>query len=59
MGFPDRMERTVELGLVTAQPGERWVRYRLRSALMRVAQQFLAVLTRDWDGALDGALDAL
>jgi DNA-binding transcriptional ArsR family regulator len=43
-----------EVGLVTAEPGERRrVRYRLRSAPMRVAQQFLAALARDWDGPLD------
>ncbi|MFI6024672.1 ArsR/SmtB family transcription factor [Amycolatopsis magusensis] len=43
-----------ETGLVTAEPGERRrVRYRLRSAPMRVAQQFLAALARDWDGQLD------
>jgi DNA-binding transcriptional ArsR family regulator len=43
-----------EAGLVTAEPGERRrVRYRLRSAPMQVAQQFLAALARDWDGALD------
>ena len=42
-----------EAGLVTAEPGERRrVRYRLRSAPMQVAQQFLAVLARDWDGPL-------
>ena len=40
-------------GLVTAQPGERRrVRYRLRSAPMQVAQQFLAALARDWDSPL-------
>jgi DNA-binding transcriptional ArsR family regulator len=40
--------------LVTAEPGERRrVRYRLRSAPMRVAQQFMAALARDWDGPLD------
>src|SRR6516225_598507 len=45
-----------EAGLVTAEPGERRrVRYRLRSAPMQVAQQFLAALARDWDSAL-GAL---
>ena len=45
-----------DAGLVTAEPGERRrVRYRLRSAPMRVAQQFLAALARDWDGPL-GAL---
>ena len=43
-------------GLVRPEPGERRrVRYRLRSAPMRVAQQFLAALARDWDGPL-GAL---
>src|ERR1700742_431562 len=42
-----------DAGLVTAEPGERRrVRYRLRSAPMRVAQQFLAALARDWDGPL-------
>ena len=47
-----------DAGLVIAEPGERRrVRYRLRSAPMRVAQQFLAALARDWDGAL-GALRA-
>jgi len=47
-----------EAGLVTAEPGERRrVRYRLRSAPMQVAQQFLAALARDWDGPL-GALKA-
>ena len=39
-----------DAGLVIAEPGERRrVRYRLRSAPMRVAQQFLAALARDWD----------
>ena len=43
-----------EAGLVTAEPGERRrVRYRLRSAPMQVAQQFLAALARDWDTSLD------
>ena len=49
-----------EVGLVTAEPGERRrVRYRLRSAPMRVAQQFLAALARDWDGPLDALQDHL
>jgi DNA-binding transcriptional ArsR family regulator len=40
-------------GLVTAEPGERRrVRYRVRSAPMQVAQQFLAALARDWDRSL-------
>src|ERR1700722_9691602 len=49
-----------EAGLVTAEPGERRrVRYRLHSAPMRVAQQFLAALARDWDGPLDALKDHL
>lgn len=49
-----------EAGLVTAEPGERRrVRYRVRSAPMRVAQQFLAALARDWDGPLDALRDYL
>jgi len=48
-----------DAGLVTAEPGERRrVRYRLRSAPMQVAQQFLAALARDWDDRL-GALTTL
>jgi len=50
-----------EAGLVTAEPGgRRRVRYRLCSAPMQVAQQFLAALARDWDrplGALTEHLD--
>jgi DNA-binding transcriptional ArsR family regulator len=47
-------------GLVQPEPGERRrVRYRLRSAPMRVAQQFLAALARDWDGPLDALKDHL
>jgi DNA-binding transcriptional ArsR family regulator len=42
-----------EAGLVLAEPGEqRRVRYRLESAPMKVAQQFLAALARDWDDRL-------
>jgi DNA-binding transcriptional ArsR family regulator len=49
-----------EAGLVTAEPGERRrVRYRLRSAPMQVAQQFLAALARDWDGRLEALTDHL
>ena len=47
-------------GLVRAEPGERRrVRYRLRSAPMRVAQQFLAALARDWDSQLEALKDHL
>ncbi|TDV42666.1 ArsR/SmtB family transcription factor [Actinophytocola oryzae] len=49
-----------EAGLVIAEPGERRrVRYRLRSAPMQVAQQFLAGLARDWDGPLGALSDHL
>jgi DNA-binding transcriptional ArsR family regulator len=47
-------------GLVAAEPGERRrVRYRLRSAPMEVAQQFLAALARDWDRQLEALTDHL
>lgn len=47
-------------GLVAAEPGERRrVRYRLRSAPMQVAQQFLAALARDWDQQLSALQDHL
>ena len=43
-----------ETGLVTPEPGERRrVRYRLRSAPVQLAQQFLAALAHDWDDRLD------
>jgi DNA-binding transcriptional ArsR family regulator len=49
-----------EAGLVAAEPGERRrVRYRLRSAPMQVAQQFLAALARDWDRQLDALQEQL
>jgi DNA-binding transcriptional ArsR family regulator len=49
-----------EAGLVAAEAGERRrVRYRLRSAPMQVAQQFLAALARDWDSQLDALRDHL
>src|SRR5215467_16397916 len=49
-----------EAGLVRAEPGERRrVRYRLVSVPMRVAQQFLAALARDWDSSLDALKDHL
>jgi DNA-binding transcriptional ArsR family regulator len=49
-----------EAGLVAAEPGERRrVRYRLRSAPMQVAQQFLAALARDWDDKLDALREHL
>ena len=43
-----------DTGLVSPEPGERRrVRYRLRSAPVRLAQQFLAALAHDWDDRLD------
>jgi DNA-binding transcriptional ArsR family regulator len=43
-----------ETGLVSPEPGERRrVRYRLQSAPIQVAQQFLAALARDWDHQLE------
>lgn len=45
-----------DAGLLTPEPGERRrVRYRLRSAPVQLAQQFLAALAHDWDDRL-GAL---
>jgi DNA-binding transcriptional ArsR family regulator len=55
-GIAKHLVLLAEAGLVAAEPGERRrVRYRVRSAPMQVAQQFLAALARDWDGPL-GAL---
>jgi len=49
-----------EAGLVVAERGERRrVRYRVDSAPMKVAQQFLAALARDWDGPLAALRDHL
>ncbi|HET9895387.1 MAG TPA: metalloregulator ArsR/SmtB family transcription factor [Streptosporangiaceae bacterium] len=43
-----------EAGLVTPEPGERRrVRYRLQSAPVQLAQQFLAALANDWDNRID------
>jgi DNA-binding transcriptional ArsR family regulator len=49
-----------DAGLVTPEPGERRrVRYRLRSAPVQLAQQFLAALTHAWDDRLDALQDYL
>ena len=54
------LDRLADAGLVTAEPGERRrVRYRLRSAPMRIAQRYLAALARDWDGPLAALADHL
>jgi DNA-binding transcriptional ArsR family regulator len=52
-GIAKHLALLADAGLVSAEPGERRrVRYHLRSGPMRVAQQFLAALARDWDGPL-------
>jgi DNA-binding transcriptional ArsR family regulator len=49
-----------EAGLLVPEPGERRrVRYRVRSAPMQVAQQFLAALARNWDGPLGALVEHL
>jgi DNA-binding transcriptional ArsR family regulator len=49
-----------DAGLVTAEPGERRrIRYRLSSAPVQVAQQFLAALAHEWDDRLDALQDHL
>jgi DNA-binding transcriptional ArsR family regulator len=49
-----------DAGLVTPEPGERRrVRYRLHSAPMQVAQQFLAALANDWDNRLEALTEYL
>jgi DNA-binding transcriptional ArsR family regulator len=59
-GIAKHLALLADAGLVTAEPGERRrVRYRLRSAPMQVAQQFLAALARDWDGRLSALKDQL
>jgi DNA-binding transcriptional ArsR family regulator len=49
-----------DAGLVTPEPGERRrVRYRLHSAPVQIAQQFLAALAHDWDDRLAALRDHL
>ena len=43
-----------DAGLITSEPGERRrVRYRLRSAPVQIAQQYLGALAHAWDARLD------
>lgn len=59
-GIAKHLGLLADAGLVVAEPGERRrVRYRLDSAPMKVAQQFLAALARDWDGPLAALRDRL
>jgi len=52
-GIAKHLALLADAGLVAPEPGERRrVRYRLQSGPMRVAQQFLAALARDWDSPL-------
>ena len=52
-GIAKHLALLADAGLVSAEPGEgRRVRYRLQSGPMRVAQQFMAALARDWDEPL-------
>ncbi|WP_062430620.1 ArsR/SmtB family transcription factor [Herbidospora daliensis] len=52
-GIAKHLVLLADAGLVVAEPGERRrVRYRVETEPMRVAQRFLAVLARDWDGPL-------
>lgn len=49
-----------DAGLVTPELGERRrVRYRLHSAPVQLAQQFLAALAHDWDDRLQALSDHL
>jgi DNA-binding transcriptional ArsR family regulator len=59
-GIAKHLALLADAGLVTAEQGERRrVRYRLQSAPMQMAQQFLAALARDWEGPLDALREHL
>lgn len=59
-GIAKHLALLADAGLVVAEPGERRrVRYRLDSTPMKVAQQFLAALARDWDGPLAALRESL
>ena len=59
-GIAKHLGLLTDVGLVTAEPGERRrIRYRLSSAPVQVAQQFLAALAHDWDDRLDALKDHL
>jgi hypothetical protein len=51
---PKHLVLLTDAGLVIPEPGERRrVRYRLDSAPVQVAQQFLAALAHNWDDRLE------
>jgi len=53
-GIAKHLAVMVDAGLIVPEPGERRrVRYRVRSAPVQLAQQFLAALAHDWDDRLD------
>ncbi|HEU5033529.1 MAG TPA: metalloregulator ArsR/SmtB family transcription factor [Mycobacteriales bacterium] len=53
-GIAKHLTLLTDAGLVAREPGERRrVRYRLQSAPVQLAQQFLAALANDWDNRLD------
>ncbi|GGF42212.1 hypothetical protein GCM10011519_15070 [Marmoricola endophyticus] len=57
-GVAKHVALLVEAGLVVPEPGEgRRVRHRLDPAPMRVAERYLVVLARDWDGRLERLRD--
>ena len=52
-GIAKHLALLADAGLVSPEPGEgRRVRYHLQSGPMRVAQQYMAALARDWDQPL-------
>ena len=59
-GIAKHLALMAEAGLVTPEQGERRrVRYRLRSAPVQLAQQFLAALANDWDNRLEALQEYL
>lgn len=52
-GIAKHLTLLAEAGLVIPEPGEaRRIRYRLNTAPVQVAQQYLAAMAHDWDGRL-------
>lgn len=53
-GVAKHLDRLTEAGLTTTESGEgRRIRYRVNTAPMELARQFLAAMARDWDTRLD------
>lgn len=52
-GIAKHLTLLAEAGLVIPEPGEaRRIRYRLNTAPVQVAQQYLAAMAHDWDDRL-------